>query len=70
MLEIHYGVVQIDGDWMVISEGLRAGPYPGEAEAEQVARRMADEAVGLAVQIHLQDPSGELRRETLGGDGC
>ena len=68
MLEIHYGVVQIDGEWLVISEGLRSGPYPNEAEAQQVARRMADEAAGLEVKIHLQDPSGELHLETQGGD--
>ena len=65
--EIHYGVVQIDGAWLVISDGLRSGPYPSKAEAEQVARRMADEAAGLAVQIHLQDASGELHCEQQGG---
>ncbi len=68
MLEIHYGVVQIDGDWMVISEGLRSGPYPTEAQAERTARRMADEAAGLKVQLHLQDAAGELHREELGGE--
>jgi hypothetical protein len=68
MLEIHYGVVQINGDWMVISEGLRSGPYPTEADAEHIARRMADEAAGLAVQIHLQDETGELHHEQHGGE--
>jgi len=63
MIEINYGVVQIDGDWMVISTGLRLGPYATEAEAEEVARRMADQAAGLDVQLHLQDELGELHRE-------
>jgi len=67
-MEIHYGVVQIEGEWMVISGGLRSGPYPTEAEASQTARRMADEAVGLEVQIHLQDEAGELHCEQLGGE--
>jgi hypothetical protein len=68
MLEIHYGVVQINGEWMVISEGLRSGPYRTEAEAEQLARRMAAEAAGLGVQIHLQDEAGGLHREQQGGE--
>ena len=66
MLGIHYGVVQIRGEWMVIAEGLRLGPYPTEAEAEQVVRRMADESAGLNVQLHLQNDAGELRREQQG----
>lgn len=68
MLEIHYGVVQIEGEWMVIAEGLRLGRYPTEAAAELVARRMADESAGLEVQLHLQDAAGELHREQAGGD--
>jgi hypothetical protein len=68
MIEIHYGVVQIDGEWLVISEGLRSGPYSSEAEAEKVARRMAAQAAGLDVQLHLQNEAGELRREQQGGE--
>ncbi len=65
---IHYGVVQIDGAWMVISQGLRTGPYPSEAEAEQIARRMADQAAGLEVQLHIQDETGQLHLDRHGGD--
>ena len=68
MLEIHYGVVQINGEWMLIAPGLRLGPYATEAEAEQVARRMADESSGLEVQLHIQNDAGELRREPHGAD--
>ena len=67
MIEIAYGVVLIDGHWMVISRGLRMGPYPSRAEAEEVARRMADKASGLEVQLHLQDEAGELHQERQGG---
>ena len=63
MIEINYGVVQIDGGWMVISAGLRIGPYSTEGEAEEVVRRMADQAAGLQVQLHLQDELGELHLE-------
>jgi len=65
---IHYGVVMIDGQWMVISQGLRSGPYPSEADAETIARRMADQAAGLEVQLHIQDETGQLRLEQQGGD--
>jgi uncharacterized protein (DUF1810 family) len=68
MSGIHYGVVTIDGQWMVISHGLRSGPYPSEADAEAVARRMADQAAGLAVQLHIQDETGQLHVEQQGGD--
>ena len=67
MIEVHYGVVQIDGQWMVISDGLRSGPYDSQESAERVARRMADQAAGLEVQLHLQDETGELHQESQSG---
>ncbi len=67
MIEIHYGVVQIEGEWMIISEGLRAGPYASDSEAREVAQRMAGEAAGLEVSLHVQTETGELRREPMGG---
>ena len=62
-MEIHYGVVQIEEQWMVISDGLRLGPYETREIAEQTARRMADQAAGLEVQLHIQSQSGELHHE-------
>jgi hypothetical protein len=62
MIEVHYGVVQLDGQWTVISEGLRLGGYKSQDEAEAVARRMADQAVALPVQIHLQEKGGEFHK--------
>jgi hypothetical protein len=67
MIEIAYGVVLIEDHWMVISDGLRMGPYSSRTEAEAVARRMADKACGLEVQLHLQDEAGELHQERQGG---
>lgn len=63
MIEVHYGIVRIEGRWSIIGEGLRFGSFQTRAEAETVARRMADQAAGLPVQLHLQDDAGELRRE-------
>jgi hypothetical protein len=62
-MEIHYGVVQIEEQWMIISDGLRSGPYETQDIAERIARRMAEQAAGLEVQLHLQAESGELRHE-------
>ena len=63
MVEVHYGVVRIDGLWTIISEGLRFGSYDSAVEAERMARHMADQAAGLPVQLHLQNDAGEVRRE-------
>jgi hypothetical protein len=63
MMNVQYGVVRIDGRWTVISQGLRYGSYDTSAEAEEIARSMADQAAGVPVQIHLQDEAGELHRE-------
>ena len=68
MIEIHYGIVRIDDQWMIISEGLRAGPYATDTEAREVAERMAAEAAGLDVSLHVQSVTGELHHETAGGD--
>ncbi len=67
MIQVQYGVIRIEDHWTVISQGLRFGRYDTEAEAEQVARRMAEQAAGLPVQLHIQDERGELRRETHPG---
>ena len=64
MIEVQYGVIRVEDRWIVISQGLRFGGYDTEAEAEQIARRMADQAAGLPVQLHIQDERGALRRET------
>jgi hypothetical protein len=62
MISVQYGVVRIDGRWSVISRGLRYGSYETGAEAEQVARFMA-EAAGIPVELHLQNEAGELHHE-------
>lgn len=63
MIELHYGVVRIEGQWAVIADGLRLGRYSDRMLAERLARRMADQAAGLPVTLHLQGECGELRRE-------
>ncbi len=63
MIEVHYGVVCIGGRWTIISEGLRFGSYDTAAEAEQIARHIANQAAGLPVQLHLQNDAGEVHRE-------
>jgi hypothetical protein len=62
MLDLNYGVVEIAGRWTVISQGLRFGSFETAAEAEAIARNLADQAAGLPVGLHIQDSTGELRR--------
>jgi hypothetical protein len=63
MIEVHYGVVQFEDRWAIIAKGLRLGDYETKADAEDVVRRMADQAAGLPVQIHLQDADGSFHRD-------
>ena len=67
MIEVHYGVVRIDGRWTIISEGLRFGSYDKAAEVEQIAQHIADRAAGLPVQLHLQNDAGEVRQDQHAG---
>jgi hypothetical protein len=62
MLDLNYGVVEIAGRWTIIGQGLRFGSFDTAAEAESVARRLAEQAAGLPVQLHVQDAWGELIR--------
>jgi hypothetical protein len=68
MIEVHYGVVRFELGWSVISEGLRLGAYATQAEAEEVARRMAAQAADLPVTLHLQDETGLLTSSTCASD--
>ena len=68
MIEVHYGVVRIEGRWTVISQGLRFGAFETAAEAQELARRLADLAAGLPVDLHLQDEDGVLRLERRGDE--
>jgi len=67
MTEVHYGVVRVGEDWAIIGDHLRVGHYPTRDLAEAAAARLAEQAtgVGLPVQMHLQDDSGELLPPTL-----
>ena len=59
MTETHYGVVEQDGHWIIIGDGLRFGHYADRATAERAARGLA-ESSALGVQLHLQDDRGVL----------
>lgn len=62
MLDLHYGVVEIQGRWTIIGDGLRFGAFETSEQAQDVARRLADLVVELPVHIHVQDGFGQLRR--------
>jgi hypothetical protein len=62
MTDVHYGVVKQDGAWTIIGAGLRFGAYKDRASAERAVRRLAGQSAGLlAVNLHVQDETGELQ---------
>ncbi len=61
MAEVNYGVVQQNGVWIIIGRGLHFGSYKTRGGAERAARRLGNKSVGLPVQLHVQDESGELQ---------
>lgn len=65
MLDLNYGVVEIQGRWSIIGRGLRFGAFATSEEAQAAARRLADQAVGLPVHLHVQDQTGQLQRAPL-----
>jgi hypothetical protein len=67
MTEVHYGVVRVGNTWAIIGDQLRVGAYATRRQAVSAARRLAEQAtgVGLPVQMHLQDDTGELLHPTL-----
>ena len=54
MIEVHYGVVRMDGRWTVIGDGLKLKSYDTQAQAKRAARRMADQVVVVPVHLHVE----------------
>ncbi|PHY13763.1 hypothetical protein CSW58_03635 [Caulobacter sp. B11] len=69
MTEVHYGVVRVGEVWSIIGDHLRVGRYPTRDLAQAAAVRLAQQAsgVGLPVHMHFQDDSGELLKPTFLG---
>ena len=65
MADVHYGVVQQDGAWIIIGDGLHFGSYRSRWSAERAARRLAKSSAGLPVQLHVQDESGSFGRPPI-----
>jgi hypothetical protein len=62
MPTLNFGVVEIQGRWTVIGDGLRFGAFDTAEQAQGVARRFAALVVDLPVRIHVQDTFGQLHR--------
>ena len=60
MSDVHYGVVQQNGRWIILGANLRFGSYARRSSAVRAARRLAEISSGLPVQLHVQDEDGEL----------
>jgi Arc/MetJ-type ribon-helix-helix transcriptional regulator len=62
MAELHYGVVQQNGRWIIIGQNLRYGAYKHRSSAVRAARRLAEQALGRPVTLHIQDEAGSMLR--------
>jgi hypothetical protein len=60
MADLHFGVVQQNGRWIIIGKNLRFGAYARRSSAVRAARRLADQAAGLPVTLHIQDETGRM----------
>jgi hypothetical protein len=60
--EIHYGVVQQGGRWIIIGQNLRYGSYKHRSSAVRALRRLARQTVGRPVTLHIQDEGGPILR--------
>jgi hypothetical protein len=60
-MDVHFGVVHQNGAWTIVGDNLRFGSYKTRGSAVRAARRLASKSAGLAVQLHVQDESGELQ---------
>jgi hypothetical protein len=69
MLEIHYGVVQRNGCWIITGDRLRLGSYARRSSAISAARRLAAQAGGLPVHLDIQDETGAPLMAMQAGSG-
>ena len=70
MSEIHYKVVEHDGGWAYMAQGVFSETYPTHDAATAAARRAAaeQELAGPAVAIEYQDERGRWHSEVARGD--
>jgi hypothetical protein len=60
MTDIHYGVVQRAGRWIIIGQNLQFGSYAHRSSAIRAAKRLAMMSGPLPVHLHLQTEQGQL----------
>ena len=60
MSDVHYGVIQQNGRWIIVGDNLRFGSYARRSSAVRAARRLAQISSGLPVHLHVQDEDGKL----------
>ena len=68
MKAVHYAAVRFADRWKLVGKGLRWGDYSTLDEALAAARRMAEEAGGLGLEVHLyaHRANGELSAHVEG----
>ena len=70
MVEVHYRVVEHDGGWAYVSQGVFSETFPTHDAALQAARRAAAEQrlSGSDETIEYEDEAGRWRVELASGD--
>ncbi len=71
MSHAHYKIVEHDGGWAYVSQGVYSETFPNHDSALKAANRAAAEqrAPGDTAAIEYQDASGQWRTElAAGGD--
>jgi Uncharacterized protein conserved in bacteria (DUF2188) len=70
MTEAHYKVVEHDGGWAYVSQGVYSETYATHEQATRAAVRAAEEQrlVGPTEFIEYQDETGRWRTEVAPGD--
>ena len=69
---IQYAVTLKNGDWTVFKDGQPVASNLSRSKAVEMAETLAFDAEekGDAVELLVQDYTGELKRKLSGGDGA
>ena len=70
MSEVHYKVIEHDGGWAYVSQGVYSETFPTHDAAAVAAKRAAAEQrlAGPDEAIEYQDEAGRWRTEQASGD--
>jgi hypothetical protein len=68
MTGIAYGVVRLGDRWSIIAPHIRFGDFEDRQSAVAAAERLARQAGGVDVDLHVQDQFGRLHTRVVAED--